>query len=180
MKSLLETPPRTMMEVYKTLPEGTLAELIDNQLYMSPSPIFAHQKTVQEIFRKLCSEVSDKGRGEVIIAPFDVYLDEVKNVVQPDIIVVLNENRRIIDEKGYIHGVPDILIEILSPNNKDHDLILKKDLYERFGVKEYWIIDPESRASTVFELVSKQYKLVAEDMGVIKSKLLQTSIGFNY
>lgn len=178
MKSLIESPPRTMMEVYKNLPEGTLAELIDNQLHMSPSPIFIHQKTVQEIFRKLCSEVSDKGRGEVLLAPFDVYLDEVKNAVQPDIIVVFNENRRIIDEKGYIHGVPDILIEILSPNNKDHDLIRKKDLYERFGVKEYWIVDPESKLTTVLQLVKQQYKLIAEDIGVIKSEQLKTTLSF--
>lgn len=167
-----------MMEVYKMLPEGTLAELIDNQLYMSPSPIFIHQKIIQEIFRKLSNEVTDKGKGEVIIAPFDVYLDEIRNAVQPDIIVVLNENRRIIDVKGHIHGVPDILIEILSRNNKDHDLIHKKDLYERFGVKEYWIVDPESKLSMGFEFENKQYKLVAEDIGVIKSKLLQASIPF--
>lgn len=167
-----------MMEVYKSLPEGTLAELIDNQLYMSPSPVFNHQKTVQEIFRKLCSQVTDKGKGEVIIAPFDVYLDETKSVVQPDIIVVLNENRNIIDEKGYIHGVPDLLVEVLSPNNKSHDLVLKKDLYEHFGVKEYWIVDPESKLSSVFELINRQYNLVAEDMGVIKSGLLQVSIAF--
>ena len=178
MKSLVESPPRTMMEVYKMLPEGTLAELIDNQLYMSPSPIFIHQKIIQEIFRKLSNEVTDKGKGEVIIAPFDVYLDEIRNAVQPDIIVVLNENRRIIDVKGHIHGVPDILIEILSRNNKDHDLIHKKDLYERFGVKEYWIVDPESKLSMGFEFENKQYKLVAEDIGVIKSKLLQASIPF--
>lgn len=167
-----------MMEVYKSLPEGTLAELIDNQLYRSPSPVFNHQKTVQEIFRKLCGQVIDRGKGEVIIAPFDVYLDEIKSVVQPDIIVVLNENRNIIDGKGYIHGVPDLLVEVLSPNNRNHDLVLKKDLYEHFGVKEYWIIDPERKLSSVFELINRQYNLVAEDMGVIKSGLLQVSIAF--
>jgi len=53
-----------MMEVYKSLPEGTLAELVDNKLYMSPSPIFSHQKTIQEIFRKLCLEVLDKQKGK--------------------------------------------------------------------------------------------------------------------
>ncbi len=178
MRPSIEIPPRTMIEVYKRLPEGTLAELIDNQLYMSPSPIFSHQKTIQEIFRKLCDDVLDGGRGEVIIAPFDVYLDELKNVVQPDIIVVLNKNRKIIDEKGHIHGVPDILIEVLSPNNKDHDRVWKKQLYERFAVKEYWIIDPESKLSTGFELVNKRFNLIAEDIGVIKSKLLNTSIVF--
>lgn len=167
-----------MMEVFKSLPEGTLAEIIDNQLYMSPSPIFRHQKTIQEIFRKLCSEITDIGKGEVIIAPFDVYLDEIQNAVQPDIIVVLNQNRNIIDQTGHIHGVPDILVEILSPNNKDHDLIRKKELYERFGVKEYWIADPDSKSTLVYELTPSGYSLVAEDVGIIKSRLLQTSVAF--
>lgn len=178
MKPLIETPPRTIMEVYKSLPEGTLAEVIDNQLYMSPSPIYSHQKTVQEIFRKLCTVITDQGRGEVIVAPFDVYLDETKNAVQPDIIVVLNVSRGIIDPKGHIHGVPDILIEILSPGNKDHDLVRKKNLYESFGVKEYWIIDPENKSTSVHELQSNIYKLVSEDVGLINSRLLQASFLF--
>jgi Uma2 family endonuclease len=178
MKPSIITPPRTMMEVFKSLPEGTLAEIIDNQLYMSPSPIFRHQKTIQEIFRKLCTEVTDIGKGEVMIAPYDVYLDEVQNAVQPDIIVVLNPNRKIIDESGHIHGVPDVLIEVLSPGNRDHDLILKKQLYERVGVKEYWIVDPDTKSTLVYELTPSGYRLAAEDVGVIKSGLLQTSVAF--
>jgi Uma2 family endonuclease len=167
-----------MMEVYRFLPEGTLAELIDNRLYMSPSPIFNHQKTIQEIFRKLCVEVLDSNKGEVIIAPFDVYLDETSNAVQPDIIVVLNQSSQIIDPRGHIHGVPDILIEVLSPNNKDHDQVLKKSLYERFGVKEYWIIDPETRLTLVYEWAKNGYSLAAEDTGLIRSRLLATTLAF--
>lgn len=178
MRPLIETPPKTIMEVYKSLPEGTLAEVIDNKLYMSPSPIYSHQKTVQEIFRKLCNEILDKGKGEVIIAPFDVYLDETKNAVQPDIIVVLNKNRHIINPKGHIHGVPDILVEILSPKNQEHDLVRKKDLYERFGVKEYWIVDPETKSSTIFELTGDKFQLAFENTAILKSKLLETSIVF--
>jgi Uma2 family endonuclease len=178
MKPLIETPPRTMMEVFKTLPEGTLAELIDEKLYMSPSPVFSHQKAVQEIFRKLCIEVLDKGKGEVIVAPYDVYLDQSKNAVQPDIIVVLNASLEIIDKRGHIHGVPDLLIEVLSPQNRDHDLVVKKELYQRFGVKEYWIVDPETTMASVFGLVMGKYRLITEQKGIISSTLLQSVIVF--
>jgi len=166
------------MEVYKSLPEGTLAELIDDKLYMSPSPVFSHQKTIQEIFRKLCLEVLDKQKGEVIISPYDVYLDETNNAVQPDIIVVLNENIKIIDPRGHIHGVPDILVEVLSSHNRDHDQKLKKDLYERFRVQEYWIVDPENKSTTVYALENNRYKIVAEDAGMVRSTLLGCLFGF--
>jgi Uma2 family endonuclease len=179
MKSSIATPPRTMMEVFKSLPEGTLAELIDNKLYMSPSPIFIHQKTIQEIFRKLSTAVTDKGAGEVIISPFDVYLDESQNAVQPDILVVLNYNRDIIDPNGHIHGIPDMIVEVLSPGNKQHDLIVKKELYERFGVNEYWIVDPDTKLALGFKLTPEnKYQLIAEDIGLIKSFLLEASIVF--
>lgn len=167
-----------MMEVFRSLPEGTRAELIDNQLYMSPSPVYTHQKTVQSIFRALCTEVSDKRRGDVIISPFDVYLDEGGNAVQPDLIVVLNQNSGIIDPAGHIHGVPDILVEVLSPNNREHDLVVKKDLYERFGVKEYWIVDPENKSTAVHALVGGAYTLIDQNVGMIKSKLLDLSFAF--
>lgn len=138
----MERPPRTIMEVYKSLPEGTLADLIDDVIYVRPFPVYRHQKILQEILKKLDAEVTNKKLGEVILGPFDVYLDEESNAVQPDIVVVRNKSMHILDEKGHIHGVPDLLVEILSPGNTDHDIVRKKDLYERFGVKEYWVVEP--------------------------------------
>jgi Uma2 family endonuclease len=178
MKTAIEAPPRTMMEVYQMLPEGTLVELIDNQLYISPSPVFNHHNVCKAIMRKLLEYVEDAGLGQIFIAPFDVYLDEVENTVQPDLTVVLRENFHIIRETGYIHGVPDLIVEVLSKGNKDHDLIRKKDLYKRFGVKEYWIVDPDSKLALGFMLQNNAYKLIAEDIGVINSALLNISITF--
>lgn len=178
MKPLTQSPPRTIMEVYKSLPEGTLAELIGNTLYMSPSPIYNHQIAVGEIFRKLCSEIVDKKKGKVITSPFDVYLDEVSNAVQPDIIIVLNRNIAIIDPEGHIHGSPDILVEVLSPGNREHDQVTKKALYERFGVKEYWVVDPDNKSAIVYGLTDNRYALLGEKLGCIKSRLLNTSIQF--
>lgn len=133
------------MEVYKNLPEGTLAELIDNVIYMSPSPVKNHQQVLQTIFRRLSESIEDSGRGEIIIAPFDVYLDSTSNAVQPDISIILKGNNGYSKPNGHFHGAPDIIIEILSSGNKEYDLVKKKDLYERFGVKEYWIVDPWKR-----------------------------------
>jgi Uma2 family endonuclease len=178
MKSLIETPPRTIMEVYKSLPEGTLAELIDNTIYMSPSPISKHQLILNEINFQLLQFLKKDASGIVFIAPYDVYLDETSNAVQPDIVVVLEDNRNIIDPNGHIHGVPDLLVEVLSPGNKDHDLIKKKDLYERFGVKEYWIIDPETKLALCFQLVSGTYVKAGEEIGLSQSILLKLKIQF--
>ena len=176
-ETLIETPPRTIMEVYKNLPEGTLAELIDNVIYMSPSPIYKHQSVLQAIFRKLCDEITDKQKGEVIIAPFDVYLDEVSNAVQPDIVVIL-EGTKGLDPTGHFHGVPDLLIEILSSGNKSHDLVKKKELYERFGVKEYWVINPEIRLAQGFQWKNGKYVSLNDQNGKIESPLLGVTVSF--
>lgn len=174
----IESPPRTIMQVYKSLPEGTLAELIDNLLYMSPSPVFKHQRVLQNLFIKLSSVITDDDSGEVIIAPFDVYLDETSNAVQPDIVVVLKDNLKILNEEGHIHGVPDLLVEVLSPGNTDHDRIRKKNLYEKFGVKEYWIVDPDTKHVSVFFLKNEKYQLHFEGLSNVESKLLKQSFQF--
>ena len=176
METLLH-PPRTMMEVFDMLPEGTLAELTDNRLYMSPAPFFNHQKTVKVICRQLDILIEDSGRGTVILAPFDVKLDESKNAVQPDIVVILKTNPNQI-RNGRYSGVPDLLVEILSSGNKDHDLITKKDLYEKFGVKEYWVIDPDTKLALGFSLNNGHYNKVSESIGKIQSQLLQADFEF--
>jgi Uma2 family endonuclease len=178
MEITIERPPRTIMEVYEMLPEGTMAELIENQIYMSPAPAFKHQTTVQSIYKELDKLVEDKGKGIVIIAPYDIKLDKTRNSVQPDIIVILDSNPNQIDEAGRFEGVPDLLVEILSPGNKDYDLITKKDLYEKFGVKEYWIVDPETKLSMGFVLSGGAYIKISEEIGKINSPLLKADFMF--
>ena len=121
----IKTPPRTMMEVFKSLPEGTLAELINGNLYMSPAPTPKHQRIIRKLTIAISSFVDNSNLGEVFIAPCDVFLDQHSNAVQPDIIFISNEQKSIVREDA-IHGIPDMLIEILSPSNSDHDLIRKK------------------------------------------------------
>lgn len=93
MEITIEHPPRTLMEVFDMLPEGSLAELIDNRLYMPPSPTFFHQDVCGEIYWKLRQSIGEKGK--VAIAPFDVKLDNQRNAVQPDITVILGTNPKL-------------------------------------------------------------------------------------
>jgi len=166
------------MEVYKNLPEGTLAELIDNVIYMSPTPVTNHQKVLQTIFRRLSEHIDDHYRGQVIVAPFDVYLDETSNAVQPDLVVILKANKNQPDPKGHFHGVPDILVEVLSPGNRDHDLVKKKNLYEKFGVKEYWIVDPQTKETIGYTLNSEKYENMTTQPGSMHSPLLNATFSF--
>ena len=144
---------------------------------MSPSPIFKHQQILNEINFQLLTYFRN-GNSEVLVAPFDVYLDETSNAVQPDIVVVLEKNLSIIDVNGHIHGVPDLLVEVLSPGNKDHDLIRKKELYERFGVKEYWIVDPDTKLVLGYELSDKVYQKTHEEIGTFHSTMLGLTFSF--
>lgn len=178
MNHYIENRPQTLMEVFKILPEGTLAELIDNQLYMSPSPIHSHQRILKKIAKLLDVLLEDTGKGEVIISPFDIFLDETRNAVQPDIIVILNENKGHFTDSGHFSGVPDLLIEILSDGNKNHDKILKKDLYEQFGVQEYWMIEPDTKLCLVYYLVNNKYQKISEGIGSLNSQLLNKEILF--
>ena len=178
MEVLIQTPPRTLMEVYKMLPEGTRAELIDNILYMPPSPTSNHQITSADLLTDINYYLKKNRLGRVISAPMDVYLDETSNAVQPDIIVVLNDQFDIIHKNGHIHGVPAILIEILSKGNKEHDLIRKKDLYERFGVREYHVVDPDTKLVLSFLISEGRYGAVREEIGRLYSPMLQEEFRF--
>lgn len=177
-QNLIESPPRTIMEVYKKLPEGTLAELIDNVIYMSPSPISRHQIILNKINVQLYNYLDKNKFGTVYLAPLDVYLDEESNALQPDISVVLNNGKARVDENGFIHGAPDLIVEILSSGNREYDLVKKKNLYERFGVKEYWVVDPETRLAQGFGLKNGEYTSLQDQVGKIDSILLQITVSF--
>lgn len=117
--TLLHTPPRTILEVFESLPEGTRCEVINNTLVMSPSPNDTHQKILGKIFTRMSLVVDENHLGELRIAPYDVHFDE-ENVFQPDIVLIDKTNTYKINERG-LFGVPDLIIEILSPSNDHYD-----------------------------------------------------------
>jgi Uma2 family endonuclease len=175
MESFPKLPPKTIIEVFKLLPEGTWVEIIDGAITMLPSFNSTHQIIVGNLLLQLSRVVEDENLGEVMPI-IDVYLDEDSNIVLPDITFVNKDNHSIIQD--HIHGTPDLLVEVLSPSNPNHDLVKKKDLYERFGVKEYWIVDPETKLALVFELSRGLYVQASESIGSLKSSLLKRTFHF--
>ena len=120
--------------------DGNRHEIIDGRHYMNAAPVPRHQAISRHIQFQLYQQIELTKLGQVINAPIDLQLSDV-DVVQPDLVVVLERNRIITQTR--IRGVPDLVIEILSPSNRRHDTELKKQLYEQFAVPEYWIVDPD-------------------------------------
>ena len=170
--------PRTIMEVFYTLPEGTLAEVIDNTLCVSPTPTLKHQRLTRKLSTQLDHYVSMHDRGEIFYAPLDVFLDSEANAVQPDIFFISKENAVMLNTDGTVRGIPDLIIEILSPGNRKHDLVIKKDLYEKFGVKEYWIVDPDTKEVVGYKHQDDRYVPLPASSGEIKSELLHHTFTF--
>jgi Uma2 family endonuclease len=123
-------------------------ELIDGELFVTPSPSRLHQLVSKRLIRLLLHTVDDAGVGDFYDAPFDVKLGE-GDVVQPDLVVVLRQNFAIFTDAA-IEGVPDLVIEIVSPSTRRDDRVTKRDLYARYEVSEYWLVDPDSGRVTVF------------------------------
>lgn len=164
------------MEVFESLPEGTLAEIIDNNLVMSPAPDFEHQDIVYELARLLGNHVKQKNLGKVVGAPVDVYLNP-ENVYQPDILFLSNERMHLV-KKGKIKGAPDLIIEVLSPGTEKFDKTVKRNVYEQSGVKEYWIIDPKTKKDLGYQLTGSTYNEIPSEDGVINSRLLDLTFRF--
>ena len=161
---------------YVQWPDGERFELIDDVAYaMGPAPVRRHQVFVLEIARQIANAL--KGRTcQPFIAPFDVRLpkpdraDETTDtVLQPDIAVVCDAQK--LDERG-CRGAPDWVIEVVSPATASRDQILKREIYERAGVREYWIVHPVDRLVTVYLLTAGAYPRneVYELSGTLASK----------
>ena len=141
---------------YSKWPDGERWELIDGVPYnMSPAPSRSHQKILGEFFKQIAVYLTGK-TCEVYIAPFDVLLprgdeidEQIDTVVQPDLVVVCD--RKKLDERG-CKGAPDLVVEVLSPGTAGKDMKTKLFLYERVGVKEYWIADPSNKTVQVYQL----------------------------
>lgn len=143
---------------YLNLPDdGKRHEVINGELIMTPAPNIFHQTVSNNLEFELNSFIKKKNVGKMFHAPTDVKLSET-NVVQPDIIFVTVERSNIITE-NFIDGAPDLIIEILSPGTAYYDLIEKKELYERFEVKEYWIVDPKKRRVEIYQNAAQQFEL---------------------
>lgn len=146
---------------YREWPGDERWELIDGEAYaMAPAPSISHQTLAGQLFRQI-DEALDGAPCRALIAPVDVLLpapdeneDHVSTVVQPDILVVCDPEK--ITERN-VRGAPDWIIEVLSPVTVRHDHLTKRALYERAGVREYWLVHPVDRVVTVYTLKDGQY-----------------------
>jgi len=145
-------------EDYLKTPDDKRYELIEGELLMTPSPATKHQRISRELEFVILKFVKANNLGEVFDAPCDVYLDN-ENVVQPDILFISKERLNIIGEKN-IQGAPDLAIEIISESTAYRDLVQKKKLYAKFGVKEYWIVIPEEGSVEIYILKDNTYQLL--------------------
>lgn len=175
---MLTDIPSTAIDIYRILPEGTRCEVIFNELSMSPSPGSEHQLVLSDLHVLLYSFLKESKLGKIIPAPMDVFFNDKLSVVQPDLLVLLNEHLDYIKPDG-VYGAPDIIIEILSPNNRLHDTKKKKDLYEQAGVREYFIVDPTTKEVTLFIPNKKGlYEQSYQQKNLIKSTLLAYQLNF--
>lgn len=140
--------PRFTYEDYKLLPEDKRCEIVEGDLLMTPSPIFRHQVVLKRLMMRLGAFVDAGGLGEVVSAPMDVVLS-AENVVQPDLLFISQERMNIVDPMGPVNGAPDLTVEVLSPSTSGRDQILKRKLYAKYGVREYWVVDPDGRTVEV-------------------------------
>jgi Uma2 family endonuclease len=153
-------PPLTVEE-YKNLPEtGPRYQLIEGDLYMAPAPNRFHQDISRNIQGALDRYLEANPIGILYDAPFDVYLTET-DVFQPDLIVVLNASRSILTDAG-AEGAPEFVVEILSPKTRKLDLVNKKRVYARLGVKELWIIDPEPGIIEIYRFEQSEAEPIAK------------------
>jgi Uma2 family endonuclease len=158
---------------FKRIPEGTLVQLIGGRLVYEPAPTPYHQRISMTIAYKLVEHVHKHRLGIVIASPIDVYFSEL-DAYQPDIIFIAAEREKIIREK-MVEGAPDMVTEILSPSNTRSDLKRKQEIYERSGVREYWIVDPKKKIVDCFTNVGGRFRRDARvDIdGVVRSSVIE-------
>lgn len=139
--------------------DGKRYELINGEVFVSPSPSEKHQRASGRLFLSMGSHVERKNLGRVYYAPFDVVFGE-KTALQPDLLFVSKARLGIIGPE-YIIGAPDLVVEILSPSRPAYDRVTKLEQYALYGVPEYWIIDPMAESVEIYALTGKRYELRA-------------------
>lgn len=141
---------------YAALADEQHYEIVNGVLLMPPAPSWSHQEVVGEIFAYLRTHVQTAGLGGVFVAPIDVELSPT-NVFQPDVVVLLKANREKLRDR-HIVGAPDLIVEVASPSTALHDRLVKYELYARFTVPEYWIVNPEAHTVEVLVLEEGRYR----------------------
>ena len=155
------------------LEEGFFYELINGNIVKKQAPSPQHQKAVLKLSKIMDDYSTEKALGEVYISPIDVFFDKYNNT-QPDVLFIKNDRNFIITNNG-IEGHPDLIVEVLSPSTFKNDRKEKMELYLKFGVTEYWIVDPKNQSVEVYVLENNKYEMpfFAIETGDIESNVLE-------
>jgi Uma2 family endonuclease len=161
-------------EDYLLFPEdGKRHEILDGEHYVMPAPAPDHQVASMKLSWKLASFVFERQLGLVLCAPLDVLLSE-HDVAQPDLMFISNERSGIVT-KVNVQGAPDLVVEILSDSTRRRDETLKRHLYERFGVLEYWLVDPIRKTLRILRSSGTAF-LVAQELSAAAGDILTTPL----
>lgn len=149
-------PIFTVADLAQVPDDGKRYEILEGDLAVSPSPSRKHQNVIRTL-SAFFIRAESQGYGRWYPAPFDVVFDD-HNVTEPDLLFVRTDHLHIIQEAN-IQGAPDLVVEVLSPSTRARDLGVKAHLYARFGVPEYWVVDPEVETLAVYHLTPDGYEV---------------------
>ncbi|MEW5720939.1 MAG: Uma2 family endonuclease [Chloroflexota bacterium] len=141
--------------------DGTRYEVIDGELFMTPPPATPHQFSIANLFSEMTNFVRARRLGWVLSSPIGVRLPTQPVPLEPDIVFISTARKSIIEEK-YIEGVPDLVVEVLSPSNWIYDRKEKFNVYKIAGVPEYWIVDYRAKTVEVFVFEKGDYALLGK------------------
>ena len=141
--------------------DGKRHELIDGEHYVTPSPNLRHQAISGRLYLLIGTWLRDNPRGRIYFAPLDVIFSRF-DVVEPDLLYVSNERAPELLSGQYVTGAPDLVIEIGSPSTRSRDETIKRRLYERSGVTEYWVVDPEIDVIRVYRRTGERFERPVE------------------
>ena len=153
--------------------DGKRHEIIDGEHYVTPSPNTKHQTICTNLTVVLGTYLKHHPVGAVFVAPFDVVLSDL-DVVEPDLLYISRERAGMLTDQ-HVRGAPDLVVEILSPGTRKTDEVTKRKLYERFDVREYWVVDPELDTFKVYRRSEATFARVAE-LGADSGETLTTPL----
>lgn len=143
----------TYEDLFEFPDDGLRRELLDGELIVSPSPKSRHQEIVRRLIVTISIHLDQVGGGRVFLAPLDVVF-EPRTVLEPDVFFIADERLDILTEAN-VQGVPSLTVEVLS--NPRMDKVRKRDAYARYGVPEYWVVDPDADRAEVYRLSTDGY-----------------------
>jgi Uma2 family endonuclease len=168
--AIQELRPLTIEDLAEFPEDNIRREIITGELYVSPSPTFAHQMVVGRLDRLIGNWVDYHQLGITVPSPMDVRLFP-NDIVQPDLVFVA-AGRSNIRLGNFVDGSPNVLVEILSPSTRRVDLILKRVIYQQAGIREYWVVDLTEPSIAVLQLRDGYFVPATEVDGKLTSAVL--------